>query len=197
MEILSSLGPDGIVRELGTLDNHRSPRGEYAQQSLWPNLLLPPHHDVRRHDVSLRRLHGNLAAAADRGPSDFPELLLTPGVGERTVRALALIAEVMHGSPYRFTDPARFSLALGGKDGHPFPVPVRVYDETIRVLKSAVKKAKLGREEQLAAVKRLDDQARILERRVSGPSVEQLITEEKASSQSYAGRTVFGTRKPS
>ena len=84
-----------------------------------------------------------------------------------------------------------------GKDGHPFPVPVRVYDETIRVLKSAVKKAKLGREEELAAVKRLDDQARILERRVSGPSVEQLITEEKASSQSYAGRTVFGTRKPS
>jgi hypothetical protein len=140
----------------------------------------------------LRRLHGNLAAAADRGPVDFPELLLTPGVGARTVRALALVAEVVHGSPYRFTDPARFSLAHGGKDGHPFPVPLRVYDETIRVLKSAVQKARLGREEELAAINRLDEQARLLERRVSGPSIEKLIAEEQGRSQAYDGRTAFG-----
>jgi hypothetical protein len=98
--------------------------------------------------VIVRRLHGNLAAAADRGPAGFPELLLTPGVGARTVRALAMVAEVVHGAPYRFTDPARFSLAHGGKDRHPYPVPLKVYDETIRVLKSAVQKAKLGREEE-------------------------------------------------
>ena len=83
----------------------------------------------------MRRLHGTLAAAAERGPTDFAELLLVPGVGARTVRALAMVAEVVHGAPCRFTDPARFSLAHGGKDGHPFPVPLSVYDETIRVLK--------------------------------------------------------------
>jgi hypothetical protein len=88
-----------------------------------------------------------LAAAAERGPVDFPELLLTPGVGARTVRSLAMVAEVVHGAPYRFRDPARFSLAHGGKDRHPYPVPIRVYDETIRVLKSAVANAKLGRDE--------------------------------------------------
>lgn len=158
-------------------------------------MLAPQHHDVRPQDVWLRRLHGNLAAAADRGPADFSELLLTPGVGARTVRALALVAEVAHGAPYRFTDPARFSFAHGGKDGHPFPVPLRVYDETIRVLKSAVQKAKLGREEELAALKRLDDQARKLERYASGPSVERLIADEDARSPSYDGRTVFDNRR--
>jgi hypothetical protein len=80
--------------------------------------------------------------------------LLTPGVGARTVQALAMVAEVMHGAPYRFTDPARFSFAHGGKDRHPFPVPIKVYDETIKVLKSAVQKAKLGRDEELWAFRR-------------------------------------------
>ena len=95
-------------------------------------------------------------------------MLLTPGVGARTVRALAMVAEVVHGAPFRFTDPARFSFAHGGKDRHPFPVPLKVYDETINVLKSAVQKARLGRDEELGALKRLDDQARKLERYVSG-----------------------------
>jgi hypothetical protein len=115
---------------------------------------MPAHHDVRSSDVIARRLHGNLAAAADRGPKDFPDLLLTPGVGARTVRALAMVAEVMHGAPCRFTDPARFSVAHGGKDRHPFPVPLKVYDETIKMLKSAVQKAKLGRDEELGALRR-------------------------------------------
>src|SRR6202043_2644069 len=110
-----------------------------------PHLVMPAHHDVRPGDVIARRLRGTLAAAAERGPADFPELLLTPGVGARTVEALAMVAEIVHGAPYRFSDPARFSFAHGGKDGHPFPVPLRVYDETIRVLKSAIQNAKLGR----------------------------------------------------
>ena len=125
---------------------------------------MPAHHDVRSSDVFTRRLHGTLAAAAERGPLDFPELLLTPGVGARTVRSLAMVAEVVHGAPYRFRDPARFSLAHGGKDRHPYPVPIKVYDETIRVLKSAVQNAKLGRDEEMQTLKRLDDQARRLER---------------------------------
>ena len=107
---------------------------------------------------------------------------------------MALVAEVVHGSPYRFTDPARFSLAHGGKDGHPFPVPLRVYDETIRVLKSAVQHAKLGRDEELAAIKRLDQEARKLEGHVSGPSVEVLIAEERTHSKSYGGQTIWSRR---
>jgi hypothetical protein len=98
----------------------------------------------------------------------------------------------LHGAPCRFTDPARFSLAHGGKDRHPFPVPTRVYDHTIGVLKSAVRNARLGREEELAAMQRLDDQARRLERHATGPSVEQLIAEERRHSPSHGGRSVYG-----
>jgi uncharacterized protein len=137
-----------------------------------------------------------MAAAADRGPADFAELLLVPGVGARTVRALAMVAEVVHGAPYRFTDPARFSFAHGGKDRHPFPVPLLVYDQTIQVLKSAVQSAKLGREEELAALKRLDDQARLVECHASGRLVEELIAQERRLSLSYRGRSVFGWEHP-
>ena len=142
------------------------------------------------------RLAATLAAAAERGPADFTELLLIPGVGARTVRALAMVAEVVHGAPYRFTDPARFSLAHGGKDRHPFPVPTKVYDQTITVLKSAIEKARLGREEELAAIKRLDDQARRIEHRDRGLSVEAVIAEERAASHRYGGRSVFGWEAP-
>jgi hypothetical protein len=198
IELLSSLGPDGITRELSALeasDAKRTPIGSAAQPSL-PHLIMPEHHDVRPGDVVARRLHANLAAAADRGPSDFSELLLTPGVGARTVRALALVAEVVHGAPCRFTDPARFSFAHGGKDRHPFPVPLRVYDETIRVLKSAVQRAKLGREEELGALQRLDEQARALERHATAPSVDALIAQERERSHAYNGRSVFGWAQP-
>jgi hypothetical protein len=103
-----------------------------------------------------------------------------------------MVAEVVHGAPCRFADPARFSFAHGGKDRHPFPVPIKVYDETIRVLKTAVSKAKLGREEELGALRRLDDQARKLERHAHGPSVETLVAHELDRSASYGGRSVFG-----
>lgn len=156
-----------------------------------PHLRMPAHHEVRASDVVLRRLHATLSAAADRGPKDFAELLLTPGVGARTVAALALVAEVMHGAPARFEDPARFSLAHGGKDGHPFPVPLKVYDQTIRVLKDAVARARLGNDERLAAIHRLDAQARALEGHVAGPSFASFISDERAHTAEYGGRTVF------
>jgi hypothetical protein len=129
-----------------------------------PHLALPAHHDVRAGDIDPWRLRGTLAAAAARCPRDFADLLQTRGVGARTVLALALVAEVIHGAPYRFSDPARFSLAHGGKDGHPFPVPLDVYDETLRVLRCAVESARLGHDDRLAALRRLDDEARRLER---------------------------------
>jgi hypothetical protein len=106
-----------------------------------------------------------------------------------------MVAEVVHGAPYRFADPARFSLAHGGKDRHPYPVPIKVYDETIRVLKSAVEHAKLGRDEQLQTLKRLDDEARKLERIASGPSLDAFIAGERQRSPDLDGRSVFGWEK--
>src|ERR1043166_3335955 len=193
LDLLTSLGPDKIAREFALLEREEE-RGSEANvaQPMLPHLVMPAHHEVRASDVIARRLHGTLAAAAERGPKDFPDLLLTPGVGARTVAALAMVAEVVHGAPCRFADPARFSFAHGGKDRHPFPVPIKVYDETIRVLKSAVRKARLGREEELGALKRLDDQVRALERHARGPSIENLIAQERARSPSYGGRSVFG-----
>ena len=191
LELLGSLGPDGITRELASLAGDATPR-----QASLPFLIMPAHHDVRAEDIHLRRLHGNLAAAAERAPTDFAELLLTPGVGGRTVRALALVAEVVHGAPCRFSDPARFSLAHGGKDRHPFPVPLKVYDETIRVLKSAVQKAKLGQDDELAALQKLDRESRKLERVATGPTVERFIADEFEHSAEYGGRSVFGWERP-
>ncbi len=106
-----------------------------------------------------------------------------------------MVAEVVHGAPYRFRDPARFSLAHGGKDRHPYPVPIKVYDETIRVLKSAVQNAKLGRDEELQALKRLDDQARTLEQTATGPSLEAYLVRERERSPALGGRSVFGWEK--
>jgi hypothetical protein len=194
LDLLATLGPDGITRELASI---KPPDAKPSPQASLPFLVMPPHHDVRPADVHLRRLHGTLAAAAERGPADFTDLLLTPGVGARTVRALALVAEVVHGAPCRFSDPARFSLAHGGKDRHPFPVPTKVYDETIRVLKSAVTKAKLGHDEQLSALNRLDCESRRLERVVDGPPLQQFIAEEFERSHGYGGRSVFGWQQPS
>ncbi|WP_412065269.1 DUF763 domain-containing protein [Rhizobium sp. SYY.PMSO] len=192
LDLLASIGPDGIVREFNSLERQAKLDSKPEIQPMLPYLIMPAHHDVREEDVNMRRLHGNLAAAADRGPVDFQELLLTPGVGARTVKALAMVAEVVHGAPCRFSDPARFSLAHGGKDRHPFPVPLKVYDETISVMKSAVRKGRLGRDEELSALKRLDDQSRMLERYVTGPDLKEIVAGEFDRSFSYGGRSVFG-----
>lgn len=186
LDLLAALGADGVTREFISITAEPSP------QLALPHLIMPVHHDVRASDVFTRRLHGTLAAAAEQGPVDFADLLLTPGVGARTVQSLAMVAEVMHGAPCRFEDPARFSLAHGGKDCHPFPVPIKVYDQTIRVLKSAVQKAKLGRDEEMQALKRLDEQARSVERTATGPSLEAVIMRERTASFDYDGRSVFG-----
>lgn len=191
LELLQDLGPDRILREFAALERDVATAPE-PDQPMLPHLVMPAHHDVRESDIVMHRLHGNMAAAAERGPADFSELLLVPGVGARTVRALALVAEVLHGAPCRFSDPGRFSLAHGGKDRHPFPVPLKVYDETIGVLKSAVHKARLGRDEEIGALKRLDDQSRQVERYVTGPSLKEIIAGEFDQSHLLGGRSVFG-----
>ncbi|HEY4445872.1 MAG TPA: DUF763 domain-containing protein [Steroidobacteraceae bacterium] len=188
-------GPDRTMavlrrfRQSGNAAMSLFPETETAAPPL-PHLQLPHHHEVRASDVMLKRLQGTLAAAADAGPKDYAELLLTPGIGARTVEALAFVAEVLHGAPSRFSDPARFSLAHGGKDGHPFPVPIKVFDETIRLLKRAVDHAKLGSSEGLAAIRRLDAQARMLDSELSSPTFEAFVANERSTSGSLGGRVV-------
>jgi hypothetical protein len=191
---LVEAGPDRALAALRKVLN--APEPEPTTPPL-PHLQLPAHHDVREDDVVMRRLRGALAAAAERGPSDFAELLLTPGLGARTVEALALVAEVIHGAPSRFSDPARFAFALGGKDGHPFPVPLAVYDETLTVLRRAVDRARLDHDDKLDAIRRLDREARRLERVVTeGLSFDARVARERGASHRYAGRTVSGPARP-
>ncbi|MEI4484305.1 MULTISPECIES: DUF763 domain-containing protein [unclassified Phyllobacterium] len=196
IEVLKTLNPGRIVEEVATLEGTPAVKPTLSDQMLLPHLVMPEHHDVREGDIIMRRLYGNIAAAVEAAPADFENLLLVPGVGPRTVKALAMVAEVMHGAPCRFSDPARFSLAHGGKDRHPFPVPLKVYDETINVLKSAVKNGKLGQREELDALARLDNQSRQLERYVTEPDLKEIVAGEFEQSTQWGGRSVFGWEKP-
>ncbi len=181
-------GPDRVLAEVVKL------RPQETQATL-PFYKAPARHHLTEKDVVLRRLHAALAAAHERGPIDFTDVLATPGLGARTLLSLAMVAEVVHGTPSRFSDPARFSLAHGGKDGHPYPVPLKVYDETIRVMKRAIEAAKLGNGDRASALKRLDDEARKIDRsakNLTGPSFDEFVANERARSKRYGGRTVFG-----
>lgn len=181
---LLAAGPDAVLEAIAVP----------SPTPLLPHLVMPAHHDVRAGDVVTRRLHGTLRLAAEAAPAAFVDLLAVPGVGTRTIRALAMASEIIHGGPSRFTDPARYSVAHGGKDGHPFPVPLRVYDQTIHVLRQAVDRAKLGNDDKLAAIRRLDAQARALE--AGGLDFERFLAGERAASHQLGGRTVTGWSKP-
>lgn len=154
-------------------------------------LVMPARHEVRREDVDLERLGAVLATAYTKELRDFASLLLLENLGPRTLQSLALIAEVVHGAPTRFQDPARFSFAHGGKDGHPFPVPLTIYDESIAILRRSLNAAKLGRTEKLDGMARLDRFVRDIESRYA-PSADfdQVIAHEHAISPSLDGMTV-------
>jgi uncharacterized protein len=155
-------------------------------------LTMPAHHDVRARDVDLKRLGAVLAVAHEQDLRDFASMLLVEGLGPRTLQSLALIAEVVHGAPSRFADPARFSLAHGGKDGHPFPVPLKTYDESLGVLRRALDAARLGHTEKLEGFRRLDRLARAVEEhRDPVADFTAAIANERAISASLGGRTVF------
>lgn len=155
-------------------------------------LEMPTRHDVRAADVNAKRLGAVLALAHERDLRDFASFLLLEQLGPRTLQSLALVAEVVHGAPTRFEDPARFSFAHGGKDGHPFPVPLKVYDESIAVLRRALDAAKLGHSDKLHGFTRLDAFARSIEHRGdTDADVAATIAHERASSPTLGGRTVF------
>ena len=155
-------------------------------------LEMPERHDVRPSDVNAKRLGAVLALAHERELRDFASFLLLEQLGPRTLQSLALIAEVVHGAPTRFQDPARFAFAHGGKDGHPFPVPLKVYDDSLGVLRRALDASRVGRSEKLDGMKRLDRLTRAVEAgRDPFADVNQTITHERAVSKSLGGRTVF------
>jgi hypothetical protein len=161
------------------------------------HLVMPRHHEVLSKDVDLKRLGAVLTLAHEREVHHFEELLLLEGLGPRTLQSLTLVSEVIHGTPSRFRDPARFSFAHGGKDGHPFPVPLKVYDETIDTLKVAVEKARLGHSDKTEAIKKLSVLAQSLEKRFEpNPFLEDVIQKERDESYLYGGMTVKGPAKP-
>ncbi len=159
---------------------------------------MPGHHDVRRQDVDLKRLGAVLAVAHERDLHDFAELLLLENLGPRTLQSLALVAEVVHGAPTQFSDPARFSFAHGGKDGHPFPVPLAIYDESIAVLRRGLDAARLGDRDKLDGMARLERYVRAVRARCAPEAVfDATLQREQDISASIGGRTVFDGPHPS
>lgn len=175
---LAKEAPDRMIKEI----NH---------------LVMPVHHDVRMKDVNMKRLGAMLWTTHENRPEDFEELLLLKGMGQRALQSLALVSEVIYGTESRFEDPARFSFAHGGKDGHPFPVPVTVYDETISTLQKAIQRAKIGNSDKLDAIQKLSEIARNAEKDFTpNTNFEGLIQKERAESYKYGGKTVFGDAQP-
>ncbi|GAB5527949.1 MAG: DUF763 domain-containing protein [Roseivirga sp.] len=159
-------------------------------------VMMPAHHDVRAEDVDLKRLGSVLALAHNTDITKFEDLLLLWGVGPRTLQSLTLVSEVIHGTPSRFTDPARFSFAHGGKDGHPFPVPLKTYDDTLSILRTALDKAKIGHTDKSKAIKSLTTIAQRMEEDFRpNANFEQVVAKERAESYKYGGMTVAGPAK--
>lgn len=160
-------------------------------------LVMPHHHEVWGKDVNLTRLGTVLWLAHEKQPRDFEELLGLQGVGPRTIQSLTLVSEVIHGTPSRFKDPARYAFAHGGKDGHPFPVPTKVFDETIGILQNAIYRSKLGQGDKLQAIEKLHSIAERAEKDfTANDNLDKLIHKEREDSWKYGGKTVFGDAKP-
>ena len=199
-------GQDGAPGSIAVIQNLVDERARPAQGALLAiandnpqrtltevmKMRMPIHHDVRAKDVDLTRLGAVLAVSHDRKLRDFASLLLMENVGPRTVQTLAMIAEVIHGTPTRFADPARFSFALGGKDRHPFPVPLKTYDESIDVLRRSLDAARIGDTEKLDGMKRLERFVQMVEQQYSPEAdFDAVIAHEHAISKSLNGRSVF------
>jgi hypothetical protein len=202
--------PDKILRAANSMEDELPAEVSSTPITTTRHLRMPRHHDVRASNVDLKRLGAVLAIAYERDLHDFAELLLVEKLGPRTLQSLALVAEVIHGAPARFDDPARFSFAHGGKDGHPFPVPLKTYDESLNFLRSALDRAKpvgstnkvgtggdrvqFGRE-KLEALKRLNRFARSVETKFQPQAdFDRLIAHEQAISRSLDGRTVMNDK---
>ncbi len=200
--LLSHENPDRMIKEIAKISgSDLMTQGELFAEKQGTgiiiennrNLRMPAHHEVRPEDVDLKRLGGVLAAAYDQNNPDFESLLLTPGLGPRTLQSLTLVSEVIYGTPSRFKDPARFSFAHGGKDGHPFPVATKIYDESIRVLGDSIEKSKLGYKEKSECLRRLHKTALQIEANCEPlADFDATIAREKEHSHEWGGRTCMG-----
>lgn len=196
----------GVVgRNMGQILNLTDIQARYAKSAVmeltkenpnkvvaeYKSIVLPDHHEVMARDVDLKRLAAVLATAYETQPADFDSLLLTKGLGPRTIQSLTLISEVVYGTPSRFSDPARFSFAHGGKDGHPFPVPLKIYDQSIHVLRDCIRSSRLGNNDKNECLRRLHKTALEIEANCQ-PEVDfdAAIAYEKAHSKEWGGRTV-------
>ncbi len=192
--IMNLVDPDARPAQTALLTiAHENPEATLAEAR---HLVVPVHHDVRAENVDLKRLGAVLAAAYERDLRDFASLLLVENLGPRTLQSLALIAEVVHGTPTRFSDPARFSFALGGKDRHPFPAPLKTYDASLDFLRGALDRAKLGDTEKIEGFRRLERFVRGVEAQYAPQADFRTVVEaERAISPALEGRSVFDARK--
>jgi hypothetical protein len=175
---ISKENPDKISHEIRTLE-------------------MPMYQQIKTKDIDLKRLGSILYLAQEMETQNFEELLLLKGLGPRTLQSLALVSEVIHGTSSRFSDPARFAFAHGGKGGTPFPVPTKVYDETIQTLHDAVLKSKLQQTDKSQAIKKLHEISMKNEINFQpNSSIEPLIEKENKDSWKYGGRTLEGFVPP-
>lgn len=194
-KILNLTAHEAEENRRGILDiSHNSSEKIMAD---FARLILPQYHEVRASDVDLKKLGALLYLTRETQPENFEELLLLKGVGPRALQSLALVSEVIHGAPSRFRDPARFSFAHGGKDGHPFPVPLNTYDETLEILQKGIEKSKLGNDDKLRSVNKLH-QIMVSAEKTFTPDfdMDQVIQQERDHSWRYGGKTVMGTARP-
>lgn len=191
---------DLFDEELSINDSSKSPVPLTPKNNEWQgaqilirtdrNLVMPSHHEVRAEDVDLKRLGAVLATAYESDNKNFESLLLTPGLGPRTLQSLTLVSEVIYGTPARFTDPARFSFAHGGKDGHPFPVTTKIYDESIRILGESIESSRMGYSDKSECLLRLEKTAHYVEENCSPQAdFDAVIAHEREHSKEWGGRT--------
>ena len=155
---------------------------------------LPNRHDVRKEDVNMGRLASVLDLAYNRDIEKFEDLVDLHGVGPRTLKALAMASEIIHGDATRFDDPARFAFAVGGKDGRPHPVDTESLDETIGMLQNAVDRAKLGDKDKSNALRRLHTVAKSGENKgIPMDFLQDLIEHEWQNAENNGGKTFMGT----
>jgi hypothetical protein len=185
----SKENPDKIIKEIKLIT--KSNEEVFLFEEYNQKLEMPIRHELKPEDVDLKRLGAVLATAYENENKNFEDLLLTPGLGPRTLQSLTLVSEVIYGTPARFKDPARFSFAHGGKDGHPFPVPLKIYDESIRILSDAIEKSKLNYNDKSLCIKRLHQTAVETENHFSPEAdFEKTIQHEKENSQKWGGKTI-------
>jgi uncharacterized protein len=160
------------------------------------HLTMPNYKDIQAKDVDTKRLGSILWLAQETEVQNFEEFLLLKGLGPRTLQSLALVSEVIHGTPSRFSDPARFAFAHGGKSGNPFPVPTKVYDQTIQTLKNSVEKAKIGDSDKQSAIKKLTELSQKHENNFTpNDNLDAILKKENEEAWKYGGRTIDGFSK--